>query len=128
MISFGLLFFLLIFIVGFVFAIVFAARSRKAGPTDPICGKCSYQVRGLTRFTCPECGSDVREVGIISAAAPARARHGLGLGWKLFAFIGPWGVFGIMLARLRHSEEIVQPVWAIGLLIGIVGIVWWHSR
>ncbi len=28
------------------------------------CGKCGYSVRGLTTFQCPECGSDLRKVGI----------------------------------------------------------------
>lgn len=29
------------------------------------CGACGYAVRGLTTFTCPECGADLREVGMI---------------------------------------------------------------
>ena len=28
------------------------------------CGNCGYNVRGLTTFKCPECGQDLREVGI----------------------------------------------------------------
>lgn len=31
---------------------------------DSGCGKCGYSVRGATHFSCPECGSDLREVGI----------------------------------------------------------------
>jgi hypothetical protein len=31
-----------------------------------VCGRCGYSVRGLTTFTCPECGGDLREVGIYS--------------------------------------------------------------
>lgn len=30
----------------------------------PACGHCRYPVRGLPTFTCPECGHDLREVGI----------------------------------------------------------------
>lgn len=33
---------------------------------DPVCGQCGYCVRGITALTCPECGSDLREVGIIA--------------------------------------------------------------
>lgn len=33
---------------------------------EPCCGKCGYSVRGLDSFTCPECGSDLREVGILT--------------------------------------------------------------
>lgn len=29
------------------------------------CGKCGYPVRGLSELTCPECGADLTEVGII---------------------------------------------------------------
>jgi hypothetical protein len=32
------------------------------------CGRCHYGVRGSTTMTCPECGADFREVGIISPA------------------------------------------------------------
>jgi len=46
-----------------VVAAIMLFRRRK-GPTHPICGKCGYAVRGLPTFTCPECGSDLREVGI----------------------------------------------------------------
>jgi hypothetical protein len=31
---------------------------------DPRCGRCGYIVRGLARSICPECGSDLREVGV----------------------------------------------------------------
>ena len=39
---------------------------RGATITDygAVCGQCGYSVTGLTTFTCPECGSDLREVGI----------------------------------------------------------------
>ena len=29
------------------------------------CGQCGYAVRGLTTFVCPECGADLRQVGIV---------------------------------------------------------------
>jgi hypothetical protein len=31
---------------------------------EPRCGQCGYIVRGIATFVCPECGSDLREVGI----------------------------------------------------------------
>ena len=47
---------------------VFAVRMIKARKRDPAvsgtCGRCGYMVRGLTTFSCPECGADLREVGI----------------------------------------------------------------
>jgi hypothetical protein len=49
------------------------ARRAKAGVTQPACGKCGYAVQGLPTFTCPECGSDLRAVGIVMP----KADHGL---------------------------------------------------
>lgn len=45
---------------------------RRKAPTDPVCGRCGYNVRGLPSMTCPECGSDLREVGIRTARKSAR--------------------------------------------------------
>jgi len=48
-------------------AIGFGLRQhdQRAASNGPVCGKCGYCVRGLPTFICPECGSDVRDVGII---------------------------------------------------------------
>ena len=35
----------------------------------PSCRACGYAVKGLPSFTCPECGSDLREVGIDTPGA-----------------------------------------------------------
>lgn len=34
--------------------------------TEPRCGNCGYIVRGITTLTCPECGGDLREAGIVT--------------------------------------------------------------
>ena len=52
-----------------VFGILVAVMSRRAvgngkAGSDPTCGKCGYCVRGISELICPECGSDLREVGI----------------------------------------------------------------
>ncbi|MDB5321315.1 MAG: Adenylate cyclase [Phycisphaerales bacterium] len=50
----------------------FAIRQRGlAGRAEASCGRCGYDVRGLPTFFCPECGSDLREVGI-SSGSPRR--------------------------------------------------------
>jgi class 3 adenylate cyclase len=50
----------------------FALRRRnQVGTADRACGRCGYDVRGLPSFFCPECGSDLREVGITSGAPPS---------------------------------------------------------
>ena len=37
--------------------------------TIPSCRACGYAVKGLPSFICPECGSDLREVGIDTPGA-----------------------------------------------------------
>jgi hypothetical protein len=43
------------------------APQPAAESADPVCGKCGYCVRGIEGLTCPECGSDLREVGILTS-------------------------------------------------------------
>ena len=45
---------------------------RRRRRTDAACGLCGYSLRGLDMLTCPECGSDLRRVGILAAAGAAR--------------------------------------------------------
>lgn len=40
-------------------------RRRLKGVTEPSCGACGYSVRGLTANRCPECGGDLKHVGVI---------------------------------------------------------------
>lgn len=42
---------------------VFRGPSRSA---TPLCGRCKYTVYGISSMQCPECGADLREVGIRS--------------------------------------------------------------
>jgi hypothetical protein len=48
-------------------ALLVSRRRRSRAVTQPICGKCGYPVQGLPTFTCPECGSDLRQVGIVTS-------------------------------------------------------------
>jgi hypothetical protein len=53
-------------------------------PAAPICGKCGYCVRGISELTCPECGSDLREVGIFPANQKRLASRSLKLiAWSI---------------------------------------------
>jgi class 3 adenylate cyclase len=69
-------------------AIVWWLRGRRAA--GPTCGHCGYAVAGLPTFTCPECGSDLREVGIrrgepaASLVSPARETV------RLYGVLGAW--------------------------------------
>ncbi len=56
---------LLVLIAAGVTLIILGLTGRKArGGDGAVCGKCGYSVKGLTALSCPECGSDLREVGI----------------------------------------------------------------
>ena len=74
---------------------------RRRPSAEPVCGRCGYCVTGLTTFICPECGSDLREVGIVGgchaggASSPAQWPLALRLtGWTLavgcIAFVASW--------------------------------------
>lgn len=65
-------------------------RGRAA---EPSCGKCGYPVRGLTSLNCPECGSDLREVGIVT---PRTAREAGPLVWAVvWTVVLPWPAIGL---------------------------------
>ncbi len=52
----------------FIAIAIFLIRRRRSVPppdSEGSCGRCGYLVKGLTTFTCPECGSDLRQVGLI---------------------------------------------------------------
>lgn len=73
-------------------------RPPRRRASEPVCGACGYPVRGLPNFACPECGGDLREVGI---TGPRLAGAG-GLGWKV----------------LRAASVSVRVVVAASLLVG----------
>jgi hypothetical protein len=91
----------------FIFAAVAAAgfvvargvrRPAATDPEHPTCGQCGYIVHGIEGFTCPECGGDLREVGII----PPGGRRPMGTAARLAIWTGlalPAGIFlGTILA------------------------------
>ena len=50
-------------LAGAVSLIAYVRLARESG--EPRCGQCGYLSKGAASFTCPECGSDLREVGIV---------------------------------------------------------------
>jgi len=38
---------------------------ERAGTGEAVCAACRYPVRGLSTFQCPECGADLRDVGML---------------------------------------------------------------
>jgi len=64
----------------------------------PRCGQCHYIVRGITSLTCPECGSDLREVGIdVGRRRPS--------GWGPVVLIAiVWGVLIAIIAQMMWES------------------------
>jgi len=67
------LFLLLFIFIGILLALAIAAavnrgqhRGRRpdADPYSGACGACGYSTKGVSTFNCPECGADLRIVGI----------------------------------------------------------------
>ena len=91
-------------------------RRRPLGPGGPPrCGACGYDTRGLTRLTCPECGSDLRIVGIGGAGLTRRAPRlvsfaacAVFLAFVMYAWSGVLTnmVLPILPSRLEYRNEI----------------------
>lgn len=46
-------------------ALAISRRFRRNRVTEPCCAACRYPIKGLPAPTCPECGSDLRTVGVL---------------------------------------------------------------
>lgn len=79
---------------------------RALGISDkqPGCGRCRYSLRGWNSPTCPECGSDVRKVGVITGSQWTRP---LGNGIVLCLSLLALGV-GIRVAALPRPIEFAE--------------------
>ncbi len=62
----GMLAVVLACVIGLV-VLWWKAVAKPKGSGEPSCGKCGYVVKGSSTLFCPECGSDYRIVGIVSA-------------------------------------------------------------
>ncbi|HLL89677.1 MAG TPA: zinc ribbon domain-containing protein [Tepidisphaeraceae bacterium] len=82
---------------------------RGAGPS-PTCGRCGYAVRGLPELTCPECGSDLRRVGIRTAGGAATDPRAVrSARWALFVAVAG-GTLLLALWDVLASDEITRSV------------------
>ena len=73
---------------------------RAAAGTAPGCAACGYDTTGLTSLTCPECGADLRAVGI-SRSPPGSHRRDFAA--AAVSFVALWNVSGLMLAALVNE-------------------------
>ena len=87
--------------VGGVFA---AARAwgkprGTAHAEEPTCGFCGYIVRGIEGFVCPECGRDLREVGIIPPGGRRPMNNSVRLALWTIAVVPPVLLLAAILSR-----------------------------
>lgn len=99
-------------IAGFIRAFIQFLRSvdpKPAGTGFPRCPMCSFDVRGLQKFECPECGSDLMQVGIIGACPPADTKQILdrGIAGALLLTIG------VLIVSVLFFLAVQEPGWHI---------------
>jgi len=114
----GLLFWVPFLAVPLVISIraLWLALTRPANyRAEPVCERCRYRVGGLSTFTCPECGTDLRRTGIITPAMEMRRRGstvGAIAGWTLLmAFVGI--MLGAVVSIMAFSR--MAPAMAAGM-------------
>ena len=99
---------LLLLVFGFVLGIVFWATSGGGKGSDEMsCGGCGYAVRGLKALNCPECGADLRKVGINRGRSSGRRGMGIALtvccGGLLMLSVGMFAFF--LLAKNSSMSQ-----------------------
>lgn len=79
MVSYMFIVFLAVIVLVVVLTVILigVAGGRRKRVTAPSCGSCGYAVEGLETLRCPECGSDLRTVGIITPATSGGVPRGV---------------------------------------------------
>lgn len=114
----------LLFVVGCVRVVIRATTAGRKGPKAPACERCKYPIEGLSGWQCPECGSDVRQTGIITRAMEVRRRGtmagailALTLGIAVVGFFGHGVALNMYLAwGGAAAQSPVTMIWKTTLL------------
>jgi len=73
-----LLVLLLLLAAGLISGIILWLRGGwSRGDGQMACGSCAYPVNGLSALNCPECGADLREVGINPSKSSGKRTLGI---------------------------------------------------
>lgn len=117
---------LLVGVVLFIGALVFIAfaigrRSKIGSVAAPCCAACRYPVEGLTSLTCPECGCDLRRVGILTPAMgrPYGPWPGLIL-WTLLLPIPALALSGLFVSLAAPIREVRETTWDLQSLSPVI--------
>lgn len=92
------------------------------------CGHCGYDVRGLSTFICPECGNDLRSVGITTlrsgGTAGPRPPQWIDLLWLLPLLTVGCFALGLLFSQASPAG-IVLPI---AILVWVIGAGWLVHR
>ena len=81
----------------FVGITLWITGGNSSGSSEMSCGGCGYAVRGLGGVNCPECGADLRKVGINRPKGGANRGVGIALTLICFLFVAGLVVFGLFV-------------------------------
>lgn len=95
--------------------------------TEPACGRCGYPARGLGSLDCPECGADLRDVGIVTPAlvhafGGGAAGCGLPLAWTVGLIAAGTLCNGLIAPRL--PSQWLQGGWYEFLVVVFLFCFW----
>jgi len=85
--------------------------SKRNGVGLPCCGRCGYTVRGISKLVCPECGADLREVGINMPGQGGSALFGclIPVAYSIVIFIFASLIAGVLSNFLpTYSNENIE--------------------
>ena len=90
-----------------------ACRGRRRLQEEPRCGRCDYIIRAGSSVVCPECGGDVREVGVVTPRAWRAAGVSRAGVWYLLAAL-------LALPMAYHLTGWVAPRQPFGWRYGVI--------
>jgi len=82
--------------------------TRSAASPDPACGNCGYATHGISSFECPECGADLREVGIVTPNTRRQGGSGclLPVGFTVLVLILALGSIPAFIRHIPHHDVV----------------------
>jgi hypothetical protein len=99
----------LLLVVSAALFLLFLRIFRGDAPANGQCGKCGYSVEGLTQLNCPECGADLRQVGIKTAPSQSGVLPALLAAVVTLGLLSCVGCAGLWLVRSQPAMTPATP-------------------